>query len=224
MLPTQTGKHYRLNFYPGPGSEGTEFSCYLTASGSDVVGAFNPTDTVTYSSGNGYSSCGAPAAGALSKSFAAGNLSGTIQDSSAEAIAGAIVVAVGSLLETGRIRRFSVTAELHRIADEQPAVLRARDRALYEQKTAFSVGTDDFEVLLGALTITHVTSHLLVLENATWILTVTRRTMRTVRDRNTVCCTKTTKAPTLHGAGKAFTLRVTGDVDLLTSNEVIGAD
>ena len=96
MLPTQTGKHYRLNFYPGPGSEGTEFSCYLTASGSDVVGAFNPTDTVTYSSGNGYSSCGAPAAGALSKSFAAGNLSGIIQDSSTEAIAGAIVVAVGS--------------------------------------------------------------------------------------------------------------------------------
>jgi hypothetical protein len=95
MLPTQTGKHYRLNFYPGPGSEGTEFSCYLTASGSDVVGAFNPTEG-DYTSENGYSSCGAPAAGALSKSFAAGNLSGIIQDSSAEAIAGVIVVAVGS--------------------------------------------------------------------------------------------------------------------------------
>lgn len=96
MLPAQTGKHYRLNFYPGPYSEGTEFSCYLTSSGSDVVGAFSPTDTATYSSGNGYSSCGAPAAGALSKSFAAGNLSGTIQDSNGDAIAGAIVVAVGS--------------------------------------------------------------------------------------------------------------------------------
>jgi hypothetical protein len=96
MLPAQTGRHYRLNFYPGPYSEGTEFSCYLTSSGSDVVGAFNPTDTVTYSSGNGYSSCGAPAAGALSKSFAAGNLSGTIQDSNGDAISGAIVVAVGS--------------------------------------------------------------------------------------------------------------------------------
>tara|TARA_B110000503_G_scaffold78197_1_gene120239 strand:- start:2476 stop:7158 length:4683 start_codon:yes stop_codon:yes gene_type:complete len=96
MLPAQTGKHYRLNFYPGPYSEGTEFSCYLTSSGSDVVGAFSPTDAGTYSSENGYSSCGAPAAGALSKSFAAGNLSGTIQDSNGDAIAGAIVVAVGS--------------------------------------------------------------------------------------------------------------------------------
>ncbi len=39
MLPTQAGKHYRLNFYPGPRSEGTEFVCYLTSSGSDLVGA-----------------------------------------------------------------------------------------------------------------------------------------------------------------------------------------
>ena len=96
MLPTQAGKHYRLNFYPGPRSEGTEFVCYLTSSGSDLVGAFNPTDTATYSSGNGYVSCGDPAAAALTKSFSAGNLSGTIEDSSAEGIAGAIVVAVGS--------------------------------------------------------------------------------------------------------------------------------
>ncbi len=34
--------------------------------------------------------------------------------------------------------------------------------------------------------------------------------------------TQTTEAPTLHGAGEALALRVTGDVDLLAGNEVLG--
>ena len=35
---------------------------------------------------------------------------------------------------------------------------------------------------------------------------------------------QTAEAPTLHGAGKALTLRVTGDVDLLAGDEVLGRD
>ena len=97
FLPAQAAdKHYRLNFYPGPGSQGSEFACYLTSAGSDLVGAFNPTDTSTFSPANGYSSCGSPTDRALSKSFTSGNLSGTIQNSSGVGISGAIVVATES--------------------------------------------------------------------------------------------------------------------------------
>jgi len=62
--------------------------------------------------------------------------------------------------------------------------------------------------LLCALTVTHVAGHLLVLEHLAWILALASRTMGTVGDGHTVRCAHTTEAPTLHGAGKAFTLRV----------------
>ena len=112
--------------------------------------------------------------------------------------------------------------DLDRIANHQPAILRARDRALDEEQAAIGVGTHDLEVLLRTLAITHVTGHLLALEYAARILTVTRRTVRAVRDRDTVGGAQTAEAPTLHGASKALTLRVAGDVDLLAGDEVLG--
>jgi hypothetical protein len=47
-----------------------------------------------------------------------------------------------------------------------------RDRTLDEDQAAL-VGADDFEVLLGALTVAHVAGHLLVLEHLARILAVT---------------------------------------------------
>src|SRR5690606_461454 len=79
-------------------------------------------------------------------------------------------------------------------------------------------------VLLGALAITHVTCHLLVLEDLARILTITRRTMRTVAERNTVSCTEASETPALHRACNALALRMPGDVHLLTGNEVLSAD
>ena len=113
---------------------------------------------------------------------------------------------------------------LHGVANEHPAVLRAGHRALDEEQAAIGVGAHDFEVLLGALTVAHMAGHLLALEHAARILAVTRRTVRTVAERNAVRGAKTTEAPTLHGAGEALALRVTGDVDLLACDEMFGGD
>ncbi len=66
--------------------------------------------------------------------------------------------------------------------------------------------------------------HLLVLEDAARILAVTRRTVRTVAERNAVRRAQTAEAPALHRTGKALALRVAGDVDLLPGDEVLGTD
>src|SRR3546814_9166184 len=96
--------------------------------------------------------------------------------------------------------------DLDRVLDDQPAALRTGHRALDEQQPARGVGVDDLEVLLGAVAITHVTGHFLVLEDAARILTVTRRAVRAVRDRDAVGGAQTTEAPALHRAGKALAL------------------
>ena len=75
--------------------------------------------------------------------------------------------------------------------------------------------------MLSTLTVTHVASHLLVLKNLAWILALASRTMSTVGDGNTMRCAHTTEAPTLHGAGKAFTLCVASNVDQLAINEMV---
>ena len=62
------------------------------------------------------------------------------------------------------------------------------------------VGADDFEVLLGALLVTHVAGHLLVLEDLARILALTGRTERTVRDRDAVGGAHAAEAPALHAA------------------------
>src|SRR5512132_2428223 len=114
--------------------------------------------------------------------------------------------------------------QLDRVSDGQPAALVTRNRALDEQQAADRVRADDLEILLRAVTGTHVTGHLLVLEDAARILAVTRRTVRTVRDGNAVGSAQTAEAPALHGAGEALALRHARDVDQLAGNEVLCAD
>src|SRR3546814_13177772 len=77
-------------------------------------------------------------------------------------------------------------------------------------------------MLLRALTVAHVAGHLLVLEDLARILAVTRRTVRAVRDGHAVCRAQTAEVPALHRARKALALGVPGDVDILTSDKVIG--
>src|SRR5690606_3034746 len=108
--------------------------------------------------------------------------------------------------------------QLDRVADQQPGVLRARDRALDEDQATIGVRADHLEVLLGALTVAHVAGHLLVLEHLARILAVTRRTVRAVADRDAVAGAHTAEAPALHRAGKALALRVPRDVHHLAGD------
>ncbi len=117
-----------------------------------------------------------------------------------------------------------MTVDLDGVRHGEPGVLRTGDRALDEDQATLVVHADDFEVLLGALTVAHVAGHLLVLEHLARILTVTRRTVRTVRDRNTVGGAHTAEAPALHGALEALTLGVAAYVDQLAGHEVRGCD
>src|SRR5690348_6986194 len=123
-----------------------------------------------------------------------------------------------------RIRRRVRTRQLDRVADRQPRALVTGHRALDEQQPADRVGADHLEVLLGAVTSTHMAGHLLVLEHAARILAVARRTVRAVRNGNAVSRAKTAEAPALHRAGEALALGQAGDVDELAGDEVIGAD
>src|SRR5689334_4730568 len=88
--------------------------------------------------------------------------------------------------ELAGLRRFLRQRLLHRIAHHDPAALRTRHRALDEQQAALDVGLHDAQVLRRDPVVTHVTSHLLVLEGLAGILTLTGRTDRAVRQRHTV--------------------------------------
>ena len=113
---------------------------------------------------------------------------------------------------------------LDRILDRQPGVLGAGHRALDEDQAAFVIDTHDFEILLGALFVAHVASHLLVLEHAARILALASRTECTVADRNAVGGAHAAETPTLHAAGKALALRMPGNIDQLTRHEVRGSN
>src|SRR3546814_13253646 len=96
------------------------------------------------------------------------------------------LIGVRRALDARRIGGLGVARQLHGIADHQPAALRARDRALDEEKAALDVGADAFEILLGAVARAHVAGHLLVLADAARTLAVTGPTLRTVAHRHTV--------------------------------------
>src|SRR3546814_15044435 len=68
------------------------------------------------------------------------------------------------------------------VLNQQPGPLRTGNASLYKEQAALGIRTDDFQILLRALPIPHVTSHLLVLEDATGILAITRRAVGTVRN------------------------------------------
>ena len=63
--------------------------------------------------------------------------------------------------------------------------------------------------------------HLLALEHLTRVLTLTGRTVRTVRDRHTVRGAKTAEVVALHGTSKTLTDRGAGDIHQLAFGEVI---
>src|SRR6185312_2755430 len=123
-----------------------------------------------------------------------------------------------------RIWSAFVARKLDRVADGQPRALVSGDRALDEQEAADRVRADDLEVLLGAVTRTHVPRHLLVLEHAARILAVAGRAVRAVGDGNAVGRAKTAEAPALHRSRKALALRDASDVDHLTGDEMLRAD
>src|SRR3954453_19272233 len=123
-----------------------------------------------------------------------------------------------------RIRSGIRARQLDRVADGQPAALVAWDRALDEQQAADRIGTDDLEVLLGAIARAHVSRHFLVLEHAAGILAVAGGTVRSVRDGHAVGRAETAEAPALHRSGEALALGHAGNIDQLAWNEVIGAD
>ena len=113
---------------------------------------------------------------------------------------------------------------LDRVLDRQPGVLGAGHRALDEDQAAFVIDAHDFEILLGAFLVTHVTGHLLVLEDAARILALASRTQGTVADRNAVGGAHAAETPALHAARKALALRVPGNIDQLARHKVRGSN
>ena len=99
---------------------------------------------------------------------------------------------------------------------------RARHGATNQQQTTIGVDALDDQILNGAGDVTHLTGHALTREHATRILRHADGTRNAVRTRVTVRGTLGTEVVTFDGAGKAFTLRGTLHVDLLTDHEVIG--
>src|SRR6185295_5046170 len=126
--------------------------------------------------------------------------------------------------QTCRERRRVMTRQLDRVGDGQPAALVARNRALDEQQAADRVGANDLEILLGAIARAHVAGHLLVLENLARVLPLSGRTVRAVRDRNTVGRAETAEAPALHRAGEALAQSDAGNVDHLAGHEMVCAN
>ena len=67
-------------------------------------------------------------------------------------------------------------------------------------------------------------SHLLALEDLARLLTLTCRTVRTMRDRYAVRGTQATKIMALHRTGKTLTLGGADDIDLLAGDKVARRD
>src|SRR6516164_1373180 len=97
--------------------------------------------------------------------------------------------------ELARLRRAVRQLLLHRIADHDPA--------------AFDAG---------------MAGHFFILEGLTGILAAAGRTMRAVRDRNTVAGAEPGEIPALHRAGPALAGGGAGDVDKLADHEMVGGD
>lgn len=76
---------YRLTFHPGPGSEGTMFSCFIATSNNQLINSSTAP--------SGYNGCGTILNGQLTVTLSTGNTRGTIVSSTSAAISGAIVLA-----------------------------------------------------------------------------------------------------------------------------------
>src|SRR5262249_888265 len=136
----------------------------------------------------------------------------------------------------GRCRAFAGGAELagfgrvlrqhflHRVAQHDPAALRAGHRAFDQDQAALGVGLHHAQIERGDALYTHVTGHFLVLEGLARVLAATGRADRAMRDRDAVRGTQAAEVPALHAAGEAFADRRAGHVDELADHEVIGGD
>src|SRR5690606_1341646 len=91
--------------------------------------------------------------------------------------------------------------------------------AFNKQQAAFSINTDNIEVLDGTRYSTHVTRHFLAGKYTTGVLSHTRGAGYTVRHRVTVTLVLTRETVTFDGTGIAFTNGGTGNVHLLTRFE-----
>src|SRR5262249_36660151 len=113
---------------------------------------------------------------------------------------------------------------LHRVAQHDPAALRAGHRAFDQDQAALGVGLHHAQIERGDALYTHVTGHFLVLEGLARVLAATGRADRAMRDRDAVRGTQAAEVPALHAAGEAFADRRAGHVDELADHEVIGGD
>src|SRR5690606_7731054 len=93
----------------------------------------------------------------------------------------------------------------YRRGNDNIATRRTRHCTLHQQQVFLSVHTNDHERLRGNLAITHLTSHLLALENATRRLVLTYGTRRTMRQRVTMRRILSSKVPALDHTGKTLT-------------------
>jgi hypothetical protein len=84
-LEPDANVQYKLTVHPGPGSEGTVFSCFIATSGGQLI---NSTTAP-----NGFSGCGNIVSGQLTVTLSSGNTRGTVVNSVSAAVAGAIVLA-----------------------------------------------------------------------------------------------------------------------------------
>src|SRR5690606_26592442 len=116
------------------------------------------------------------------------------------------------------------TGLLHGVADLDPRAFVTRDGALDHDQAAVGVDAEDGQVLGGDDFLAEVAGHLLALEGAARVLTLTGRTVRTVRDRDAVRGAQTAEIPALHGAGEALADGLGLDVDLLAGDEVVGRE
>src|SRR5690606_5791391 len=127
-------------------------------------------------------------------------------------------------LHAAREGSVSRTSLLHGVADLDPRALVTRDGALDHDQAAVGVDAEDGQVLGGDDFLAEVAGHLLALERATRILTLTGRTVRAVRDGDAVRGAQTAEVPALHGAGEALADGLGLDVDLLAGDEVVGRE
>ena len=98
------------------------------------------------------------------------------------------------------------------------------DSALDQQQATLDVDAEHGEVLGRDDFRAVVAGHLLALERLARILTLTGRTVRTVRDRDAVGRPQAAEVPALHGAGEALADGLGLDVDLLAGDEMVSRE
>src|ERR1700730_18142417 len=100
--------------------------------------------------------------------------------------------------ERARLRDPPGPVLFHRVADRDPAALRARDCALDQDETALDIGLHDLEIERGDPLDPEMARHLLVLEGLAGILTSAGRAVRAMRNRHAVGGPQPGEIPALH--------------------------